>query len=110
MVAVSWIFRSFSYGSVDRWFRRAQLFSAALFSLSHGTNDAQKTMGIIAGLLVANQKLFADPVLVAPLDAPAGSQKPSRLDHAFGARRDRASGRSRAAGGSSGRWDRGSRS
>jgi PiT family inorganic phosphate transporter len=60
MVAVSWIFRKVPYGSVDRWFRRAQLGSAAAFSLSHGTNDAQKTMGIIAGLLVANQKLFAD--------------------------------------------------
>jgi inorganic phosphate transporter, PiT family len=60
MVAVSWIFRNVPYGSVDRWFRRAQLGSAAAFSLSHGSNDAQKTMGIIAGLLVANQKLFAD--------------------------------------------------
>jgi PiT family inorganic phosphate transporter len=61
MVAVSWTFRNFPYGSVDRWFRRAQLGSAALFSLSHGTNDAQKTMGIIAGLLVANREQFADP-------------------------------------------------
>jgi inorganic phosphate transporter, PiT family len=61
MVAVSWIFHKTPYGSVDRWFRRAQLGSAAAFSLSHGTNDAQKTMGIIAGLLVANQALFADP-------------------------------------------------
>ena len=61
MVAVSWTFRSFPYGSVDRWFRRAQLGSAAFFSLSHGTNDAQKTMGIIAGLLVANRKLFESP-------------------------------------------------
>jgi PiT family inorganic phosphate transporter len=60
MTAVSWIFRNVPYGSVDRWFRRAQLGSAAAFSLSHGTNDAQKTMGIIAGLLVANRKLFAD--------------------------------------------------
>jgi PiT family inorganic phosphate transporter len=60
MVGVSWIFRKVPYGAVDRWFRRAQLGSAAAFSLSHGTNDAQKTMGIIAGLLVANQKLFAD--------------------------------------------------
>jgi PiT family inorganic phosphate transporter len=60
MVAVSWVFREVPYGSVDRWFRRAQLGSAAAFSLSHGSNDAQKTMGIIAGLLVANQKLFAD--------------------------------------------------
>ena len=60
MTAVSWIFRNVPYGSVDRWFRRAQLGSAAAFSLSHGTNDAQKTMGIIGGLLVANRKLFAD--------------------------------------------------
>jgi PiT family inorganic phosphate transporter len=61
MTAVSWTFRKFPYGSVDRWFRRAQLGSAAFFSLSHGTNDAQKTMGIIGGLLVANRGLFADP-------------------------------------------------
>jgi PiT family inorganic phosphate transporter len=61
MVAVSWIFRRVPYGAVDRWFRRAQLGSAAFFSLSHGTNDAQKTMGIIGGLLVANHQLFADP-------------------------------------------------
>jgi inorganic phosphate transporter, PiT family len=61
MVAVSWIFRNFHYGAVDRWFRRAQLASAAAYSWSHGTNDAQKTMGIIAGLLVANRSLFADP-------------------------------------------------
>ncbi|MEP6768986.1 MAG: inorganic phosphate transporter [Acidobacteriota bacterium] len=61
MVAVSWTFRRAAYASVDRWFRRAQLVSAAFFSLSHGTNDAQKTMGIIAGLLVANRTVFADP-------------------------------------------------
>jgi PiT family inorganic phosphate transporter len=61
MVAVSWIFRRAHYGSVDRWFRRAQLASAAAYSWSHGTNDAQKTMGIIAGLLVANRSLFAEP-------------------------------------------------
>jgi PiT family inorganic phosphate transporter len=60
MVAVSWIFHKTPYGSVDRWFRRAQLGSAAAFSLSHGTNDAQKTMGIIASLLVANEALFRD--------------------------------------------------
>jgi inorganic phosphate transporter, PiT family len=62
MVAVSWIFRNTPYGSVDHWFRRAQLGSAAAFSLSHGTNDAQKTMGIIGGLLVANQELFRNPL------------------------------------------------
>jgi PiT family inorganic phosphate transporter len=61
MVTVSWVFRRAHYGSVDRWFRRAQLASAAAYSWSHGTNDAQKTMGIIAGLLVANRAIFADP-------------------------------------------------
>ena len=61
MVGVSWIFRRTPYGSVDRWFRRGQLLSAAGYSLSHGANDAQKTMGIIASLLVANRQLFADP-------------------------------------------------
>jgi PiT family inorganic phosphate transporter len=61
MVAVAWMFHRVPYGSVDRWFRRAQLASAAGYSLSHGANDAQKTMGIIAGLLVANRTLFASP-------------------------------------------------
>jgi len=60
MVGLSWTFHRASYGSVDRWFRRAQLASAAAFSWSHGTNDAQKTMGIIAGLLVANRAAFSD--------------------------------------------------
>src|SRR5262245_57638851 len=53
MVAVMWIFRNFAPTRVDRWFRRLQLFSAAAYSLGHGGNDAQKTMGIIAGVLVA---------------------------------------------------------
>lgn len=48
MVAVSWIFARRSPYAVDRWFRRLQLFSAAAFSFAHGTNDAQKTMGILA--------------------------------------------------------------
>src|SRR6188768_3389834 len=47
-----WIFRDFRPARVDKWFRRLQLLSAAAYSLGHGTNDAQKTMGIIAGLLV----------------------------------------------------------
>ena len=46
-----WLFRGFSPARVDKWFRRLQLLSAALYSLGHGTNDAQKTMGIIAGVL-----------------------------------------------------------
>src|SRR5438045_1539559 len=51
MTATFWIFRNFVPQRVDKWFRRLQLVSAAAFSLSHGTNDAQKTMGIIAGVL-----------------------------------------------------------
>jgi len=51
MTAVIWIFRGFTPARVDRWFRRGQLFSAALYSLGHGGNDAQKTMGIIAVLV-----------------------------------------------------------
>jgi PiT family inorganic phosphate transporter len=46
-----WMFRGFSPARVDTWFRRLQLLSAAFYSLGHGTNDAQKTMGIIAGVL-----------------------------------------------------------
>ncbi|HLC22089.1 MAG TPA: inorganic phosphate transporter [Candidatus Methylomirabilis sp.] len=51
MVAVIRLFWRVRPSRVDRWFRRLQLVSAALYSLGHGTNDAQKTMGIIAGLL-----------------------------------------------------------
>ena len=54
MVSVMWIFRRWSPHRVDRFFRKGQLVSAALFSLGHGGNDAQKTMGIIAGVLVAS--------------------------------------------------------
>jgi PiT family inorganic phosphate transporter len=51
MVAFSWGFRRTSPARVDKLFRRLQLVSAAGFSLMHGANDAQKTMGIIAGVL-----------------------------------------------------------
>ena len=51
MVAVLWIFRYFPPSRVDHWFRRLQLLSAAAYSLGHGGNDAQKTMGIVAGVL-----------------------------------------------------------
>jgi PiT family inorganic phosphate transporter len=53
MVAIAWIFRRRSPGRVDKFFRKGQLFSAALYSLGHGGADAQKTMGIIAAVLVA---------------------------------------------------------
>jgi PiT family inorganic phosphate transporter len=53
MVAIMWTFSRTSPGRVDHWFRRLQLLSAAAYSLGHGGNDAQKTMGIIAGALFA---------------------------------------------------------
>jgi len=51
MVATTWIVRKFTPAKVDTWFRKLQLVSAAIFSYSHGTNDAQKVMGIIAIVL-----------------------------------------------------------
>jgi PiT family inorganic phosphate transporter len=59
MVACYWIFRRFNASRIDRVFRPAQLLSSALLSYSHGGNDAQKTMGIILGLLVASKSYFA---------------------------------------------------
>ena len=53
MLLLLWGFRTTSPGRVDHWFRRLQLLSAAAYSLGHGGNDAQKTMGIIAGVLFA---------------------------------------------------------
>ena len=53
MVVILWTFSRTSPGRVDHWFRRLQLVSAAAYSLGHGGNDAQKTMGIIAGALLA---------------------------------------------------------
>jgi PiT family inorganic phosphate transporter len=54
MLAIFWIFREWTPAQADHLFRRGQLLSAAAYSLGHGTNDAQKTMGIIAGLLFAS--------------------------------------------------------
>jgi PiT family inorganic phosphate transporter len=53
MVLVSWIFVRSTPRRVDKWFRRMQLVSASMYSLGHGGNDAQKTMGIIWMLLIA---------------------------------------------------------
>ncbi|HVG39080.1 MAG TPA: inorganic phosphate transporter [Pyrinomonadaceae bacterium] len=61
MVAVYWICRRWSPVQVDRTFRRGQLLSAAAYSLGHGGNDAQKTMGIITAVLVAGGMLAAQP-------------------------------------------------
>jgi PiT family inorganic phosphate transporter len=63
MVAISWIFQHKSPRQVDKLFRKLQLVSAAFYSLGHGGNDAQKTMGIVAGALytagVMSQRDFA---------------------------------------------------
>lgn len=63
MVAVFWIFRRWRPYSVDRFFRKGQLVSAALYSLGHGGNDAQKTMGVIIALLVATGHFKGDEPL-----------------------------------------------
>lgn len=54
MLSVSWLFFRQTPRRVDKWFRRLQLVSSAAYSLGHGGNDAQKTMGIIWLLLIAN--------------------------------------------------------
>ena len=65
-IAILWIFHRQTPMRVDRIFRRLQLVSAALYSLGHGTNDAQKTMGIIAGVLftAGYLKAFSIPMWV----------------------------------------------
>jgi inorganic phosphate transporter, PiT family len=61
MTLIYWIFHRYhKVEKLNRGFRRAQLLSAALFSLGHGANDAQKTMGIILALLIANHRLPLD--------------------------------------------------
>jgi inorganic phosphate transporter, PiT family len=60
MLAVSWLFVKSTPSKVDRWFRRLQLISASLYSLGHGGNDAQKTIGIIWMLLIASGYLGKD--------------------------------------------------
>ena len=57
VLLVSWLFVKATPGGADRFFRGAQLFSAAAYSLGHGSNDAQKTMGIIAVLLYSHGML-----------------------------------------------------
>jgi PiT family inorganic phosphate transporter len=67
MTAVYWLFRRLTPATVDRWFRRGQLVSAALYSLGHGGNDAQKTMGIITVLLYATGYLDKSKGFHVPL-------------------------------------------
>jgi PiT family inorganic phosphate transporter len=73
MVGVTWIVRRWRPSRVDRQFRKLQLLSAAAYSLGHGGNDAQKTMGIITGLLVASGYLaeFKVPLWVILLSQAA---------------------------------------
>ena len=66
MVLVYWLFRHSTPSRMDKYFRKLQLVSAAAFSLAHGSNDAQKTMGIITGVLVTSGylKTFEVPIWV----------------------------------------------
>ncbi len=57
MITVSWICAGSTPRRVDRWFRRLQFISAGFYSLGHGGNDAQKTMGIIWMLLIASHRI-----------------------------------------------------
>jgi PiT family inorganic phosphate transporter len=63
MVGVFWLFRRWRPSQVDTVFRKGQLLSAALYSLGHGGNDAQKTMGIIVAVLVASGHMSPDKML-----------------------------------------------
>ena len=63
MVIIYWLFRNASPQRMDVYFRKLQLVSAAIFSFAHGTNDAQKTMGIITGVLFTGK-------MISTLDVP----------------------------------------
>jgi PiT family inorganic phosphate transporter len=91
MVIVAWLFHRTSAGRVNRYFRHLQLVSSAAFALSHGANDAQKTMGIIVGLLLASQAVFADETgflryfhLTNPDDIPMWVKLGAHIAIAFG--------------------------
>jgi PiT family inorganic phosphate transporter len=76
-VLLSWSLRKLQPGPIDRAFRRLQLASSALFSIGHGANDAQKTMGIIVGLLVATRQHFqAQPGWLGLLYLPTADKVP----------------------------------
>src|SRR2546423_3445287 len=85
-VALSWALRRSLPRKVDRVFRVLQIGSAAAYSLGHGSNDAQKTMGIIVGLLVAEQQAFATGALAAsPLHLTDPNSVPAWVVVACGA-------------------------
>ena len=62
MLVVAWVFVRSTPQRIDKWFRRMQLISASMYSLGHGGNDAQKTMGIIWMLLIASGAAASDPL------------------------------------------------
>jgi len=64
MILTAWVVRRRSPAQVDKWFRRLQIVSSGIFSYSHGTNDAQKTMGIIAVVLYGT--IWADRAFTVP--------------------------------------------
>ncbi|MGO9865150.1 MAG: anion permease [Terriglobales bacterium] len=83
MVAIYWLLQHKAPQQVDKWFRKLQLISAACYSLGHGGNDAQKTMGIVAGALytagfMSKQDMLANwgrlhwPIILAAHAAIAG--------------------------------------
>jgi PiT family inorganic phosphate transporter len=82
VLAVSWIFVRKTPYAVDRLFRHLQFVSASLYSLGHGGNDAQKTMGIIAGLLFAQGTLGAQ--FYVPLWVVLSCQAAMALGTMFG--------------------------
>ncbi|HEX3878381.1 MAG TPA: inorganic phosphate transporter [Bryobacteraceae bacterium] len=100
MVAVYWIFRGSSPSKMDAYFRKLQLVSAATFSLSHGSNDAQKTAGLITGVLFTSHLIpvFDIPywVLMASYTAIAFGTLSGgwRIVHTMGARLTRLKPRS----------------
>jgi inorganic phosphate transporter, PiT family len=66
-VGVYWLCRSSTPGKVDHLFRKGQLVSAALYSMGHGGNDAQKTMGVIAGLLFSAKLIHGEFYIPLPV-------------------------------------------
>ncbi|CAG1010880.1 Low-affinity inorganic phosphate transporter 1 [Burkholderiales bacterium] len=82
MTAVGWIFFRTSQRRIDRWFRRLQFVSASLYSLGHGGNDAQKTMGIIAMLLFASG--LSGPTFNVPFWVVLSCQAAMALGTLFG--------------------------
>jgi len=105
MITIYWVFQATSPAKVDHWFRKLQLVSAALFSLNHGANDAQKTMGIMAGVLATAGYIAKDPfviptwvVLAAYTAIGLGTSRGWRIIHTMGSRHHQAAAGARVRG------------